>query len=199
VRWVRAASEHLGIDPSRIALIGSSSGGHLALLAACRPNQAEHAGSPLRWGGQDAVDEDIDASVSCVAALWPPVDTSTRYDWLLECLENASNEERENYESLRRGMEAYFGDRETMAVASVPRIIREGEATHLPPVWVCYPELDQNVPFFIVQDLEKTWREAGGQVEVRVYPGQSHAFGHRAGDATDEFVGDLASFLATHL
>jgi len=156
-------------------------------------------GNPLRWGSQDAVDEDVDASASCVAALWPPVDTFTRYDWLLERLENASNDERANYESLRRGMEAYFGDRETMRVASVPRIVRGGEATHIPPIWVCYPELDQNVPFFIVQDLEKTWREAGGRVDVRVYPAQPHAFGHRPGAATDEFVDDLASFLATHL
>lgn len=198
VRWVRAASEPLGIDPSRISVTGSSSGGHLALLAALRPNEAEHSGRPLKWDRGGVVDEDIDAAVGCVAALWPPVDPMTRYNWLLERLEDATDEQRVHYESLRRGMDAYFGDRKTMHLASAPRMVREGEATHLPPIWVCYPELDQNVPLFIIEDLEKAVRDAGRHIEVRLYPGQTHAFGHRPGPATDEFVGDLAQFLEHH-
>jgi acetyl esterase/lipase len=38
VRFVRVNAEKLGIDADRIGLIGSSAGGHLALLAGIKPN-----------------------------------------------------------------------------------------------------------------------------------------------------------------
>ncbi|HVL91103.1 MAG TPA: alpha/beta hydrolase [Actinomycetota bacterium] len=195
VRWVRAASEPLGIDPGRIALTGSSSGGHLAMLAACRPNAPEHAGAPLRWDRSGEVPGEIDASVRCVAALWPPVDPGARYEWLLERLRTEPPDQHDHYRSLLDGTNSYFGDRGVMRAVSVPRIVRDGEATHLPPVWVCYPELDQNVPSFIVEDLEAAWRAAGGTISVSVYEGAEHAFGHWPGAATDRFVDELAAFL----
>jgi acetyl esterase/lipase len=34
IRWVRANASSLGIDPQRIAIVGSSAGGHIALLTA---------------------------------------------------------------------------------------------------------------------------------------------------------------------
>lgn len=199
VRFVRASSEQLGVDPAAIALVGSSSGGHLAMLAACRPNVAEHGGRPLRWGEPVEVHEDVDASVGCVAGLWPPVDPGTRYRWLLERLENGPAELQRNYRELRSGMESYFAEQETMDAASVPRIVRDGEATHLPPAWICYPERDQNVPLFIVRDLEAAWRKAGGDIAVSIYDGQPHAFGHRAGEATDRFVDELSTFIERNL
>lgn len=196
VRWVRSSSERLGVDPSRIALVGSSSGGHLALLAACRPNAPEHLGKPLTWGAQTPVTEDIDASVACVGALWPPTDPLTRYRYALDSLqEDMPAARREHYEVLRRGTEWYFGDQETMYAASIARIVAAGEAPHLPPVWVCYPELDINVPFAIIEDLQEAWTQAGGTFQVSVYPEQKHAFGHWPGGATDQFIDELSAFI----
>jgi acetyl esterase/lipase len=195
VRWARSSSGPLGIDPTRIGLVGSSSGGHLALLAACRPNAPEHGGQPLPWGGEESLHEDIDAAVTCVAALWPPVDPFTRHRFVLEGIEHGPPDRREAYEALRRGEESYFGDEQTMHAASIARIVADGEATHQPAVWICYPELDANVPFAIVETLETAWTQAGGEITVSVYPGELHAFGHRPGPGTDRFVDDLAAFL----
>ena len=196
VRWVRSSSERLGVDLSRIALVGSSSGGHLALLAACRPNAPEHLGKPLTWGTQTPVTEDIDASVECVGALWPPTDPLARYRYALDSLqEDMPAERREHYEVLRRGTEWYFGDQDTMYAASIARIVAAGEAPHLPPVWVCYPELDINVPFAIIADLQEAWAQAGGTFQVSVYPEQKHAFGHWPGGATDQFIDELSAFI----
>ena len=44
VEWLRAHAGELGIDPSRIALLGGSAGGHLALLAATGPDAVDVAG-----------------------------------------------------------------------------------------------------------------------------------------------------------
>src|SRR5439155_886403 len=51
-RYVRANAQRLGVDPRRIGIVGSSSGGQLALLAGVKPGAPEHAGTPIvRAGG----------------------------------------------------------------------------------------------------------------------------------------------------
>src|SRR6266508_3359102 len=47
IRYVRAHARRLGVDPRRIGLVGSSSGGQLALLGAVKPGAPEHAGTPI--------------------------------------------------------------------------------------------------------------------------------------------------------
>jgi acetyl esterase/lipase len=44
VRWMHAHASRLGVDPTRIGLVGQSSGGHLALLVGVRPGVVAHAG-----------------------------------------------------------------------------------------------------------------------------------------------------------
>jgi acetyl esterase/lipase len=198
VRWVREAADLLGGDGSRIGLVGSSSGGHLALLAACRPNESEHL-DPHAGGVRTPDAEPTSASVSCVAALWPPVDPLTRYRFALDQLESGRPELRELYAALAEGSTGYFGSEPVMHHASIARIVEAGEARALPPLWICYPSEDTNVPRPIVDHLRDAWAGAGGQVEMTVYEGESHGFGHRPGPATDAFIEDLNSFFARHL
>lgn len=193
VRWLRAAHSDLGVDPGRIALVGSSSGGQLALLVACRPDAAEHEGRPLAPSTGDPVPDDLSAAVSCVAALWPPVDPLARHRHSRERMRHPAL--RAHHEALCKATVSYFGDEATMGDASVSRLVAAGEATHLPPAWVCHPELDANVPYSMIEALEAAWRDAGGDIAVTVYEGQIHAFGHRASRATDRFVDELAAFL----
>ncbi len=58
IRWARQHRDELGIDPTRIVLLGRSAGGHLALEAAY---EAAESG-------------DRTAQVAAVAAIYPPVD-----------------------------------------------------------------------------------------------------------------------------
>ena len=74
VRWIRANAESLGVDPARVVSVGSSSGGHLAMLSALRPNEPEHRGGELLVGGQWVNLDDGDGSVLAVSPLWPPLD-----------------------------------------------------------------------------------------------------------------------------
>ena len=72
VRWLKAHAAALGIGAVGIA--GQSSGGHLAMLAAMRPEDPRYAAlpSPSAWPAADA-------RVAAVAMLWPVINPLSRY------------------------------------------------------------------------------------------------------------------------
>ena len=107
VRWIRGSADLLGADASRIGLVGSSSGGHLALLAACRPDESEHV-QPDPGEVRDPDAEPASASVSCVAALWPPVDPLARYRFALDRLDSGPPELRRAVRGVGRRLDGLF-------------------------------------------------------------------------------------------
>ena len=82
IRWVRANSSSLGIDPSRMVIAGKSSGGQLALLAAGTPNQAEFEGDGSNLGVNTEVAGAVGSSpvseTTCLAAFTPSPPNSGR-------------------------------------------------------------------------------------------------------------------------
>jgi acetyl esterase/lipase len=200
VRWVRANEEGLSADASRVALIGSSSGGHLALHAAVQPQAAELKGVPIDTPSGTRLADEVDASVSFVGAFWPPVDPLARYLYAREAIGRPVPEgQRFAPENLVRSTEAYFGDEETMAAASVADMVEAGSFGRLPPLWVVCAGEDLNVPRSMLDRLVRIYRAAGGEADCTVYEGQVHGFGHAAGAATDQFIGDLRARLQSAL
>jgi acetyl esterase/lipase len=185
IRWVRIHSASLNADPQRIGLIGSSSGGHLALLAAVRPVSAENDKTPV-YGPENrlTIRDDISTSVSCVVALWPVSDPAYRFRYA----------RRAGLEKLMSGTLSYFGDEKGMWDASIPRIVLSGETAHLPPILVVQPGEDSNIPQEMTLDLLKAWQARAGSVEYAYFPGQPHAFGHAPSEATGRMVELIADF-----
>lgn len=62
VRWMRAHSKDLGLDPKRLGVAGASAGGYLAAMVASTPGRFEGAGG----------EADVSSAVSA-AVLWYPV------------------------------------------------------------------------------------------------------------------------------
>jgi acetyl esterase/lipase len=65
LRWMRANSERLGIDPTKIAVSGNSAGGHLALIVAGTQNLPEFEGE----GGNPGVGTDVAAAIAFYAPI----------------------------------------------------------------------------------------------------------------------------------
>ncbi len=179
VDWV-ITHDRLGVDRDRIALVGSSSGGHLALHAALTALP--------------------DVAIRLVAALWPPVDPLGRYRYAETMVGRPVPEgNRLNATGLLASTEAYFGDEATMAEASIAAIVRSGRATQLPSIWVVQAGEDLNVPAELLDELEAAYLAAGGHHERTLYPGAIHGFGHGPTPAAERFRLDLIDRLIAAL
>jgi acetyl esterase/lipase len=196
VRWVRAHARRLGVEPTRVGIIGSSSGGHLALLVAVKPGAPEHVGTPivLPDGSLDATPGDD--AVALVLALYPVADPLARYRYVLGRKDEPVESGGFDANRLIASHHGYFVDEARMAEASVTRIVSAGQARALPPVWMAQPELDDNVPAAITEAFVRAYKGAGGVVEHAHFPGARHGFIQRESPDTDKCIALMRDFIA---
>jgi len=184
VRWLRLNAGRIGADGSRIGLLGSSSGGHLAMFAAVLPDASFHRGTPIVVDAVAGVHDHIEARVDYLIALWPVSDPYYRYRYA----------KRAGIERLSQAHERFFKDEQAMRSASVPRVVQAGEAQSLPPLLVVMPGEDGNVPMDMTFDLLKAWQARGGYLEYAHFPGEPHGFGYQESDATRALVVLIEAF-----
>jgi acetyl esterase/lipase len=199
VRYARAHAGRLGVDPTRIGLLGSSSGGQLALLHAVKPGAPEHAGTPIVRPDGSLDPAASDATVAFVVAFYPVADPLARYHYALSREHEPPPPSGFDAKRLIASHRAFFADEGAMAAASVTRIVAAGQATALPPVWVGQPDEDDNVPAAITLAFVKAYQGAGGSVEHAHFPGARHSFVQQASPATDKCVALVRDFLGRQL
>ena len=199
VRWVRAHADLLGVETRRVGIIGSSSGGHLALLVGVKPGAPEHAGTPivLPDGSLDAAP--ADDAVAFVLALYPVADPLARYRYVLGRKDEPVDPSGFDANRLIASHHGYFSDEAAMEDASVTRIVGAGQARALPPLWVAQPELDDNVPAAITEALVRAYASAGGPIERAHFPGARHGFIGRSSPDTDKCIALMRDFIGRQL
>ena len=182
VDW--AANTDLGIEPASVGLVGSSSGGHLALYAALDSDGFDHVAA---------------AAIDHVIALWPVSNPLARYQYVTaRHHEDPSTFVQFAPDKLKFGHDAYFTDLQQMHDAAIQNILLQGRFGHLPPVFIVQPELDQNVPIMMSQTLAGAWELAGGNVSYKCYPGVAHGFAHADGTQTEACITDMIDWIHGH-
>jgi acetyl esterase/lipase len=156
VAWLRSHAAELGADPDRVAVLGRSAGGHLALLAAYAADDAdlENSGNrpPPLW---------------CVIAFYAPTDLTRMY--MEAC--------RDPTDDVCTGLRALIGS-DPAADGDAYRLASPLEHVHAaaPPTLLIHGTSDRVVPPEHSRLLAGGLAQAGARVQLVSVPFAPHAF-----------------------
>jgi acetyl esterase len=176
VGWVKKNAARYDVDPERVALMGRSAGGHLALLTAYRQGSAPMPGC--------AVPDLRDQGVAAVVAFYPPTDLS-----------------RLSSRGYLGGMDRFLGG----TLKSVPERYRLLSPVSRvdprdPPTFLAHGGDDQIVPPGQSELLADRLRKYGVPHRLVVLPGANHTFDFLWGGWSSQITRPtLHEFLEVHL
>lgn len=164
VRWVKANCKDLTLDPNRVGLVGQSSGGHLAMLAAMRPNDARYTEIPL---------DGVDATVQAVVMVWPVINPLSRYRHAHR--ERASDNPPAWIGDIPERHDLYWVTDENMTDGNPMLALENGEAVQTPPaLWIQgspdpvhdYRDLDGGADLNEPERFVRNYQNTGGEIEM---------------------------------
>jgi acetyl esterase/lipase len=149
LRWMRANSDRLSIDPAKIAVSGNSAGGHLSLMMAGTQNVAEYEGE----GGHARTGTEVAAAISFYgpALLGRPG------------------------AALADMVRFLLGKDATDAQVAAASPVTHVSAAH-PPALLITGNRDELVPDESSFAMYRAITQAGGRAELHVYEGAPHGF-----------------------
>lgn len=166
VRWLKAHGAELGIDPARVGITGVSSGGHLAMLAAMRPEDPRYAAVPLDAPG-------VDARLRCVVMLSAVINPLSRYRRAVLALQAGNAPEWMN--GIPGRHETYWETEAAMAEGNPMLMLERGETVEMPPaLWIqrrpdenhIYRDPDTDTGLDEPDRFVRNYRNAGGEIEI---------------------------------
>ena len=187
IRYLRAHSREIGIDPSRIAVMGGSAGGHLALMVAYTGDDPTLAPNEPYSGVSD--------KVSCVVDFYGITDIGSRK----KTDPNGKPTEARGVES---EVQAIFGSNpEDWKKASPVGYIRKD----LPATLILHGRRDTTVDYDQSQELADALKKVGATHEIIWLADAPHSFSFRyavpkSKKPLEKNVGpDVLAFLKKHL
>jgi len=177
IAWLKANAHYLGVDPGGIVISGGSAGGHLALVAAYTPNNADF----------DPPETHVaDTSVRGVFAYYPVADLRTLTDfWSQQAMHPLMHAvgrsmgyfTKEGYLRWNELVQRLFGGSPEevgdllLAYSPVAHVSK-----HCPPTLILQGQHDHVVPVGDVRALARSLVDAGCDAEIVEFPQVEHAF-----------------------
>jgi acetyl esterase/lipase len=168
IRWCKARAQELKTRTDTIGILGVSSGGHQAMLAAMRPNDTRYSaiGSPGKAG--------VDATVRCVVLCWPVIDPLGRYRYAARL--KAEGQHLKHAEEWLSSHLKYWKDEAEMAEGNPTLALERGESIERPPVLYLQGTADLAHPKASRDQFIASYRKAGGRVDLHLFEGVGEAF-----------------------
>jgi acetyl esterase len=160
IRWLKHHAAGYGSSADRVGLYGTSSGGHLALLAALRPDDPRYRALPF------AEAADLDARVAFVVSGWGVLFPEAR----IEISQRTSNHD------MLKKVDTFLPSRDLVADATPALVIERGETVAAPPALVFQGTADEWTTPELAQRFAADYRKAGGQIDLEIYEGEHHTF-----------------------
>ena len=167
IRWCKSRAAELGTRPDMVGVLGVSSGGHQAMLAAMRPGDARYSAIPL------AARPAVDASVRCVILCWPVIDPLGRYQYAQKLKAGGSSKAADEWVACH---DKYWADEAAMAEGNPTLALERHELVRMPPVLYLQGTADVAHPKPNRDQFIANYRKAGGRVELHLFEGVGEAF-----------------------
>lgn len=167
IRWCKSRAKELKTRPDLVGILGVSSGGHQAMLAAMRPSDARYGALPLAGKA-------VDASVRAVVLCWPVIDPLGRYRYAKQNQGGALKKQADNW--IECHGKYWKGGEAEMTEGNPTLALERGEKTPLPPVIYLQGTADVAHPVENRDRFIANYRKAGGRVELHLFEGMGEAF-----------------------
>ena len=193
IRWVKAHAGELGTRAELVGAAGQSSGGHLAMLAAMRPDDPRYAAIAL-----PSALPAVDARLCAVAMLWPVINPLSRYRHALAARDAAAPPAWVGDIPDRHDL--FWKTEAAMADGNPLLALERGEAVETPPaLWLQgrpdpvhdYHDPDGGFAGTEPERFTAAYRRAGGTIELR--------FVTQAERASAATLGQVARFFHQHM
>ena len=191
IRWCKSRAAQFHARADRVGILGVSSGGHQAMLAAMRPQDARYASIPLSGGAA------FDASVHCAIMCWPVIDPLGRYHYAQKHVGAADAKLAKMADEWVHCHNAYWPDEAAMAEGNPSLALQRGEAVRMPPVLYLQGTDDLAHPAPLRDRFIADYRKAGGRVELHLFKGVGEAFitNDPTSDAAREAIEHIIEFV----
>jgi acetyl esterase/lipase len=170
IRWFKVHAAEFGSRPDLVGLMGSSSGGHQAMLTGMRPHDPRYSATPLPAGSPP-----VDATVRCVVMLWPVIDPLARYHFAIN-LKNSGKPYPDLIDTLIRLHDRYWKTEEAMAEGNPALALVRGERVEMPPTLYIQGTADIVHPRVDLDRFVANYRKAGGHLELEMFEDAAEGF-----------------------
>lgn len=193
---INAALRHFKRDaarwqtrPEMVGIMGVSSGGHQAVLAALRARDHRYTTTVVPG-------EQSDASAAFVVACWPVIDPLGRYRYA-KAMQRSGEPYPEALDRVIPDHEKYWLTEDAMLEGAPAAALERGEELDFPAILCVQGEADIVHPRGHLDRFVAAYRAAGGDVTLRLYADQVEGFITKkpAAAETAAAIRDIAAFI----
>jgi acetyl esterase/lipase len=187
VRWLKANAARFGTRPEWVGSMGTSSGGHLVVLAALKPADPRYAAIPLAGGAA------FDARVAYVVAMWPVICPPSRYR--AKKANPAAMQGRGSPGGAIGNEDRYWLTEAAMEEGSPNFAVQRGDAIATPHILYLQNPEDPLHPRANLESFVAGYRKRGGTVHLEFFEGPKYDV-IRSDPASPEARASIAKIVA---